>query len=151
MNLTWRNAKSRLYRLPLIGFSWVSNGPSEPGECLFHMCAFYAALGFDSCCFPLCAVSREDSSQSLASCLNLLPSPIEPSGDRVPGKDTSHRWGWTFRLLRWKHSSGGFLSSQIRSKVRLYKKVIIGRFSSTWQFTHAFCWFNIISLKLFSF
>ncbi|KAM4616885.1 serine-rich coiled-coil domain-containing protein 1 [Polymixia lowei] len=36
-------------------------------------------------------VSREDSSQSLASCLNLLPSPMDPSGDRIPGKDTSHR------------------------------------------------------------
>lgn len=36
-------------------------------------------------------VSREDSSQSLASCLNLLPSPMEPSGDRIPGKDSSHR------------------------------------------------------------
>ncbi|CAK6950549.1 serine-rich coiled-coil domain-containing protein 1 isoform X1 [Scomber scombrus] len=34
-------------------------------------------------------VSREDSSQSLASCLNLLPSPMEPPGDRIPGKDNS--------------------------------------------------------------
>uniref|UniRef100_UPI0037E78610 serine-rich coiled-coil domain-containing protein 1 isoform X1 n=2 Tax=Semicossyphus pulcher TaxID=241346 RepID=UPI0037E78610 len=32
-------------------------------------------------------VSREDSSQSLASCLNLLPSPMDPSGDRVPGRE----------------------------------------------------------------
>ncbi|KAM3868188.1 serine-rich coiled-coil domain-containing protein 1 [Diretmus argenteus] len=36
-------------------------------------------------------VSREDSSQSLASCLNLLPSPMDTSGDRIPGKDISHR------------------------------------------------------------
>ncbi|XP_056146804.1 serine-rich coiled-coil domain-containing protein 1 [Lampris incognitus] len=36
-------------------------------------------------------VSREDSSQSLASCLNLLPSPMDPSGDRIPGKDSNHR------------------------------------------------------------
>ncbi|XP_067377354.1 serine-rich coiled-coil domain-containing protein 1 isoform X2 [Channa argus] len=36
-------------------------------------------------------VSREDSSQSLASCLNLLPSPMDPSGDRIPGKDISQR------------------------------------------------------------
>ncbi|KAJ8262729.1 hypothetical protein COCON_G00151860 [Conger conger] len=32
-------------------------------------------------------VSREDSSQSLASCLALLHSPIEPSSDKVFGKD----------------------------------------------------------------
>ncbi|XP_029019315.1 serine-rich coiled-coil domain-containing protein 1 isoform X2 [Betta splendens] len=36
-------------------------------------------------------VSREDSSQSLASCLNLLASPVEPSGDCVPGKDNLQR------------------------------------------------------------
>ncbi|RVE68117.1 hypothetical protein OJAV_G00088480 [Oryzias javanicus] len=32
-------------------------------------------------------VSREDSSQSLTSCLNLLPSPMDASGDRIPGKE----------------------------------------------------------------
>ncbi|XP_059378615.1 serine-rich coiled-coil domain-containing protein 1-like isoform X2 [Carassius carassius] len=31
--------------------------------------------------------SREDSSQSLASCLNLLPSPLEASTDRTPGRE----------------------------------------------------------------
>ncbi|XP_043102963.1 serine-rich coiled-coil domain-containing protein 1 isoform X1 [Puntigrus tetrazona] len=31
--------------------------------------------------------SREDSSQSLASCLNLLPSPLEASTERTPGRD----------------------------------------------------------------
>uniref|UniRef100_A0A671LFD3 Serine-rich coiled-coil domain-containing protein 1-like n=1 Tax=Sinocyclocheilus anshuiensis TaxID=1608454 RepID=A0A671LFD3_9TELE len=31
--------------------------------------------------------SREDSSQSLASCLNLLPSPLEASTVRTPGRD----------------------------------------------------------------
>ncbi|XP_058641131.1 serine-rich coiled-coil domain-containing protein 1 isoform X3 [Onychostoma macrolepis] len=31
--------------------------------------------------------SREDSSHSLASCLNLLPSPLEASTDRTPGRD----------------------------------------------------------------
>ncbi|XP_077377206.1 serine-rich coiled-coil domain-containing protein 1 isoform X2 [Festucalex cinctus] len=36
-------------------------------------------------------VSRQDSSQSLASCLNLLHSPIDPSGDRIPVKDNYHR------------------------------------------------------------
>ncbi|XP_019743111.1 serine-rich coiled-coil domain-containing protein 1 isoform X3 [Hippocampus comes] len=36
-------------------------------------------------------VSRQDSSQSLASCLNLLHSPIDPSGDRIPVKDNCHR------------------------------------------------------------
>ncbi|XP_051277413.1 serine-rich coiled-coil domain-containing protein 1 [Dicentrarchus labrax] len=36
-------------------------------------------------------VSREDSSQSLASCLNLLPSPMDPSGDRIPGKENNQR------------------------------------------------------------
>ncbi|XP_070760877.1 serine-rich coiled-coil domain-containing protein 1 [Enoplosus armatus] len=36
-------------------------------------------------------VSREDSSQSLASCLNLLPSPMDPSGDRVLGKENNQR------------------------------------------------------------
>ncbi|KAM9823355.1 serine-rich coiled-coil domain-containing protein 1 isoform 1-T1 [Syngnathus typhle] len=36
-------------------------------------------------------VSRQDSSQSLASCLNLLHSPIDPSGDRILSKDNSHR------------------------------------------------------------
>ncbi|XP_030000230.1 serine-rich coiled-coil domain-containing protein 1 isoform X2 [Sphaeramia orbicularis] len=36
-------------------------------------------------------VSREDSSQSLASCLNLLPSPMDPSGDRTVGKDNNQR------------------------------------------------------------
>ncbi|XP_034026373.1 serine-rich coiled-coil domain-containing protein 1 [Thalassophryne amazonica] len=36
-------------------------------------------------------VSREDSSQSLTSCLNLLPSPVDPPGDRVLGKDSSQR------------------------------------------------------------
>ncbi|XP_042344695.1 serine-rich coiled-coil domain-containing protein 1 [Plectropomus leopardus] len=36
-------------------------------------------------------VSREDSSQSLASCLNLLPSPMDPSGDRIPGKENTQR------------------------------------------------------------
>lgn len=36
-------------------------------------------------------VSREDSSQSLASCLNLLPSPMDPSGDRIPGRESNQR------------------------------------------------------------
>uniref|UniRef100_A0A3B4VMQ6 Coiled-coil serine rich protein 1 n=1 Tax=Seriola dumerili TaxID=41447 RepID=A0A3B4VMQ6_SERDU len=36
-------------------------------------------------------VSREDSSQSLASCLNLLPSPMDPSGDRIPGRENHQR------------------------------------------------------------
>ncbi|XP_029366365.1 serine-rich coiled-coil domain-containing protein 1 isoform X2 [Echeneis naucrates] len=36
-------------------------------------------------------VSREDSSQSLASCLNLLPSPMDPSGERIPGKESTQR------------------------------------------------------------
>ncbi|XP_029960836.1 serine-rich coiled-coil domain-containing protein 1 [Salarias fasciatus] len=36
-------------------------------------------------------VSREDSSQSLASCLNLLPSPLDPTGDRIAGKETNQR------------------------------------------------------------
>ncbi|TMS03612.1 Serine-rich coiled-coil domain-containing protein 1, partial [Larimichthys crocea] len=36
-------------------------------------------------------VSREDSSQSLASCLNLLPSPMDPSGERILGKETNQR------------------------------------------------------------
>ncbi|XP_037634626.1 serine-rich coiled-coil domain-containing protein 1 isoform X3 [Sebastes umbrosus] len=36
-------------------------------------------------------VSREDSSQSLASCLNLLPSPMDPSGDRIPGRENNQR------------------------------------------------------------
>ncbi|XP_008284531.1 serine-rich coiled-coil domain-containing protein 1 [Stegastes partitus] len=36
-------------------------------------------------------VSREDSSQSLASCLNLLPSPLDASGDRIVGKENNQR------------------------------------------------------------
>uniref|UniRef100_A0A3B3CUG3 Coiled-coil serine-rich protein 1 n=1 Tax=Oryzias melastigma TaxID=30732 RepID=A0A3B3CUG3_ORYME len=36
-------------------------------------------------------VSREDSSQSLTSCLNLLPSPMDASGDRIPGKEGNQR------------------------------------------------------------
>ncbi|KAM4575770.1 serine-rich coiled-coil domain-containing protein 1 isoform 2-T3 [Odontesthes bonariensis] len=36
-------------------------------------------------------VSREDSSQSLTSCLNLLPSPMDPSGDRSAGKENNQR------------------------------------------------------------
>ncbi|KAM9360588.1 serine-rich coiled-coil domain-containing protein 1 [Symphorus nematophorus] len=36
-------------------------------------------------------VSREDSSQSLASCLNLLPSPMDPSGERILGKENNQR------------------------------------------------------------
>ncbi|XP_057688942.1 serine-rich coiled-coil domain-containing protein 1 isoform X1 [Corythoichthys intestinalis] len=36
-------------------------------------------------------VSRQDSSQSLASCLNLLHSPIDQSGDRIPVKDNCYR------------------------------------------------------------
>ncbi|KAK7933203.1 hypothetical protein WMY93_004099 [Mugilogobius chulae] len=36
-------------------------------------------------------VSRENSSQSLASCLNLLHSPLDPSGERVLGREHSHR------------------------------------------------------------
>ncbi|XP_060894817.1 serine-rich coiled-coil domain-containing protein 1 [Labrus mixtus] len=32
-------------------------------------------------------VSRENSSQSLASCLNLLHSPMDPSGERILGKE----------------------------------------------------------------
>ncbi|XP_070689882.1 serine-rich coiled-coil domain-containing protein 1 [Pempheris klunzingeri] len=36
-------------------------------------------------------VSREDSSQSLASCLNLLPSPMDQSADRIPGKENNQR------------------------------------------------------------
>ncbi|XP_026177062.1 serine-rich coiled-coil domain-containing protein 1 isoform X2 [Mastacembelus armatus] len=36
-------------------------------------------------------VSREDSSQSLASCLNLPHSPMDPSGDRIPGKENIQR------------------------------------------------------------
>ncbi|KAM6931152.1 serine-rich coiled-coil domain-containing protein 1 [Xenentodon cancila] len=36
-------------------------------------------------------VSREDSSQSLTSCLNLLPSPMDPSGDRIAGKESNQR------------------------------------------------------------
>ncbi|XP_062398956.1 serine-rich coiled-coil domain-containing protein 1 isoform X2 [Sardina pilchardus] len=38
--------------------------------------------------------SREDSSHSLASCLNLMHSPMEPSTDRLPGlepRDPTHR------------------------------------------------------------
>nr|XP_020458103.1 serine-rich coiled-coil domain-containing protein 1 isoform X2 [Monopterus albus] len=35
-------------------------------------------------------VSREDSSQSLASCLN-LPSPMDPTGERILGKENSQR------------------------------------------------------------
>lgn len=47
----------------------------------------------DCCCVPrVCPVSREDSSQSLTSCLNLLPSPMDPTGDRIPGKDSSQRY-----------------------------------------------------------
>lgn len=42
-------------------------------------------------CFSLLTVSREDSSQSLASCLNLPPSPMDASGDRILGKDISQR------------------------------------------------------------
>lgn len=42
-------------------------------------------------CLVVCTVSREDSSQSLASCLNLLPSPLDPSGDRVLGKENIQR------------------------------------------------------------
>uniref|UniRef100_A0A3Q0S7A1 Coiled-coil serine-rich protein 1 n=1 Tax=Amphilophus citrinellus TaxID=61819 RepID=A0A3Q0S7A1_AMPCI len=38
-------------------------------------------------------VSREDSSQSLASCLNLLPSPLDPSGDRIVGKENIQSLG----------------------------------------------------------
>ncbi|CAL8331212.1 unnamed protein product [Arctogadus glacialis] len=36
-------------------------------------------------------VSREDSSQSLASCLNLLPSPIEGPAERPQGREGFHR------------------------------------------------------------
>ncbi|XP_058492325.1 serine-rich coiled-coil domain-containing protein 1 [Solea solea] len=36
-------------------------------------------------------VSREDSSQSLASCLNLLPSPMDQPGDRILGKENNLR------------------------------------------------------------
>ncbi|XP_061585291.1 serine-rich coiled-coil domain-containing protein 1 isoform X4 [Cololabis saira] len=36
-------------------------------------------------------VSREDSSQSLTSCLNLLASPMDPSGDRIAGKESNQR------------------------------------------------------------
>ncbi|XP_023131532.1 serine-rich coiled-coil domain-containing protein 1 isoform X1 [Amphiprion ocellaris] len=36
-------------------------------------------------------VSREDSSQSLASCLNLLPSPLDATGDRIAGKESNSR------------------------------------------------------------
>ncbi|XP_032434351.1 LOW QUALITY PROTEIN: serine-rich coiled-coil domain-containing protein 1 [Xiphophorus hellerii] len=36
-------------------------------------------------------VSREDSSQSLTSCLNLLPSPLDPPGDRFAGKENVQR------------------------------------------------------------
>ncbi|XP_059192869.1 serine-rich coiled-coil domain-containing protein 1 [Centropristis striata] len=36
-------------------------------------------------------VSREDSSQSLASCLNLLPSPMDPTADRIPGRENNQR------------------------------------------------------------
>uniref|UniRef100_A0A8C6P1Q1 Coiled-coil serine rich protein 1 n=1 Tax=Nothobranchius furzeri TaxID=105023 RepID=A0A8C6P1Q1_NOTFU len=36
-------------------------------------------------------VSREDSSQSLLSCLNLLPSPLDPSGDCIVGKEHNQR------------------------------------------------------------
>uniref|UniRef100_A0A673YQR7 Coiled-coil serine rich protein 1 n=1 Tax=Salmo trutta TaxID=8032 RepID=A0A673YQR7_SALTR len=32
-------------------------------------------------------VFREDSSQSLASCLNLMHSPLEPNVDRIPGRE----------------------------------------------------------------
>ncbi|KAK1801258.1 hypothetical protein P4O66_022948 [Electrophorus voltai] len=32
--------------------------------------------------------SQEDSSQSLASCLNLLPSPLEPTADQTPAKES---------------------------------------------------------------
>ncbi|XP_072289649.1 serine-rich coiled-coil domain-containing protein 1 isoform X2 [Eucyclogobius newberryi] len=36
-------------------------------------------------------VSRENSSQSLASCLNLLHSPSDGSGERILGREHSHR------------------------------------------------------------
>lgn len=47
-------------------------------------------------CSLVCSVSREDSSQSLTSCLNLLPSPMDPAGDRLPGKDSSQRYAWAW-------------------------------------------------------
>lgn len=47
-------------------------------------------------CSLVCSVSREDSSQSLTSCLNLLPSPMDPAGDRLPGKDSSQRYAWVW-------------------------------------------------------
>ncbi|KAA8592146.1 hypothetical protein FQN60_017601 [Etheostoma spectabile] len=46
-------------------------------------------------------VSREDSSQSLASCLNLLPSPMDPSGDRIPGKENNQRLEFNIRFTAW--------------------------------------------------
>ncbi|XP_055017243.1 serine-rich coiled-coil domain-containing protein 1 [Boleophthalmus pectinirostris] len=36
-------------------------------------------------------VSRENSSQSLASCLNLPHSPLDPTGERILGREHSHR------------------------------------------------------------
>lgn len=46
---------------------------------------------------PVCSVSREDSSQSLTSCFNLLPSPMDPTGDRIPGKGSSQRYACAYK------------------------------------------------------
>ncbi|XP_041642600.1 serine-rich coiled-coil domain-containing protein 1 [Cheilinus undulatus] len=51
-------------------------------------------------------VSREDSSQSLASCLNLLHSPMDPSGDRIPGKENQREPSRPTSLLPNDWSSG---------------------------------------------
>lgn len=45
-----------------------------------------SSISFFSLWFAIIA-SREDSSQSLASCLNLLPSPLEASIDRTLGRE----------------------------------------------------------------
>lgn len=131
MNLAWRNAKARLYHQPRIRDVFhgsqtrrrnQENLLSEWTDGVVARCLGVWLV----CCLALCAVSREDSSQSLASCLNLLPSPMEPSGDRIPGKDSSHRWRWTFRSLCWKTAQVAFkllnvLASTMKIKIKEIK------------------------------
>lgn len=60
--------------------------------------SFYLFVWIDCWFFLLvCSVSREDSSQSLTSCFNLLPSPMDPTGDRIPGKGSSQRYACAYK------------------------------------------------------
>lgn len=66
----------------------------------YFMVVFFFFVNWLLIVLVVCSVSREDSSQSLTSCFNLLPSPMDPTVDRLPGKASTQRYAWAYKWLQ---------------------------------------------------